>query len=140
TQEAIRTSKQAIRIKPDLAEAHHNLGMAYSKLGLYQEAVEASKQAVRFKPNYAEAHCILCVSYLLLGNRGSALQEYQVLKDLDEHFASMLDDLLKKDENDRAKHAVAAAKPVQERQPANLAEATLERAISSVYPALVQVY
>src|SRR5437879_9873204 len=35
---------------------------------------------------------------------------------------------------------LAAAQPAQERQPAKLAESTLERAISSVYPALVQVY
>ncbi|PYV40278.1 MAG: hypothetical protein DMG06_20735 [Acidobacteria bacterium] len=35
---------------------------------------------------------------------------------------------------------LAAAQPAQERLPAKLAEAALERAISSVYPALVQVY
>ena len=45
--------KQAIRINPDDADAHYNLGVAYGKLGKYQEAMDAFKQAIRFNPDYA---------------------------------------------------------------------------------------
>ena len=45
------TCKRAIRIKPDNAEAHYNLGVAYGKLERYQEAIEACKQAIRIKPD-----------------------------------------------------------------------------------------
>ena len=61
-QDAIESCKQAIRIKPDYAEAHYNLGVAYANLGRYQDAIEAYKQAIRIKPDYAEAYLILALS------------------------------------------------------------------------------
>ena len=45
--EAIVAYKQAIRIKPDDAEAHNNLGIAYRKSGMHIEAIEALKQSIR---------------------------------------------------------------------------------------------
>ena len=39
--EAIEAYKQAIRIKPDIANAHYNLGTAYDISGMYKEAIEA---------------------------------------------------------------------------------------------------
>ncbi len=40
----IEAYKQAIRINPDDAEAHYNLGVAYDESGMYKEAIEAYKQ------------------------------------------------------------------------------------------------
>ena len=42
----------------------------------------------------AAAHHILGVAYLALGDRGAALDEYRILKDLDGNLAAMLFDLL----------------------------------------------
>ena len=59
--EAIEAHKQAIRIKPDYAEAHDNLGNAYDKLGIYREAIEAFKQAIKIKPDNENVIIILAI-------------------------------------------------------------------------------
>ena len=38
--EAVEAYKRAISLKPDLAEAHNNLGATYRKLGWYKQAME----------------------------------------------------------------------------------------------------
>ena len=95
-QDEIESYKQAIRIKPDYAEAYNNLGVAYHSLGRYQDAVEACKQAIRIKPGYAEAHYNLGNAYLLSGDKGSALEEYKILKTLDAELANKLFNLIYK--------------------------------------------
>ena len=55
-QEAIGHYEQALRIKPDYAEAHNNLGIALVQAGRMQEAIGHYEQALRIKPDYAEAH------------------------------------------------------------------------------------
>jgi predicted O-linked N-acetylglucosamine transferase (SPINDLY family) len=54
--EAVAAYRQAIRLKPDLAEAHSNLGVALFDQAKIEEAVAAYRQAIRIKPDYAEAH------------------------------------------------------------------------------------
>jgi tetratricopeptide (TPR) repeat protein len=88
--EAIEAYKQTIRIKPDLAEAHNNLGVTYDNSGMYREALEAYNQAIRIKPDHANAHFGLGLTYLLLNDRSSALDEYKMLKDLDLQLANEL--------------------------------------------------
>jgi tetratricopeptide (TPR) repeat protein len=44
-----------LRIKPDYAEAHYDLGVAFEQEGRIQEAVGHFEQALRIKPDYAEA-------------------------------------------------------------------------------------
>jgi len=95
-EDAIESYKQAIRIKPDDAEVHYNLGVAYGKLGRYQEAAEAFKEAIRIKPNYAEAHLGLGVAYLGANDKGSALEEYKILKTLNTEMANKLFNLIYK--------------------------------------------
>lgn len=87
-QEAGDSFKQAIRIKPDDPEAHYNLGLAYDKLGSKQEAAESFRQAIRLKPDYADAHYNLAVNYIGQQDRGRALDEYKILKDLDSDMAA----------------------------------------------------
>jgi tetratricopeptide (TPR) repeat protein len=62
----------------------------YSKLRRYREAIEAYKEAIRIKPDFAEAHYNLGLTYLILGDKGSALDEYRILKDLDKDLANKL--------------------------------------------------
>ena len=54
--EAIAEYRQAIRIKPDDAEAHSNLGVALQVKGQLDEAIAECREAIRLKPDYAEAH------------------------------------------------------------------------------------
>jgi Flp pilus assembly protein TadD len=88
--EAIEAYKQAIRIKPDYADALCYLGMSYNKLQRYAEAIEAHKQAIRIKPDFALAHYSLGLDYLEVGDKGSALNEYKILKTLDDELANKL--------------------------------------------------
>ena len=54
--EAIKLLREAIRLRPDLAKAHHNLGVALSEEREYQQALASLRTALRLEPNYAEAH------------------------------------------------------------------------------------
>jgi tetratricopeptide (TPR) repeat protein len=103
-QEAIEAFKQAIRLKPDDASAHLQLGTAYGDLasslvkrGQYDKGIEffkqcaaEYKQAIRLKPDDARAHFGLGMSYLIQGDRGAALEEYKILKNLDKERANVL--------------------------------------------------
>jgi tetratricopeptide (TPR) repeat protein len=60
------------------------------------EAIEAYKQAIRIKPDYAEAHYRLGLVYLLIGNKSSALDQYKILKNLDNDSANQLFNLIYK--------------------------------------------
>ena len=73
--ESVAAYRQAIRIKPDYAEAFKNEGDALKELKRFDEALESYDKALAFKPGYAEA----------CNNRGVALR---ALKRLDEALAS----------------------------------------------------
>ena len=88
--EAIKSYKQAIRIDPDDAWTHHNLGLAYGKSGKYKEAIDAFKQAIRINTDYAEAHFNLGVACHYSNDRNSALEQYEILKNLDPYLANLL--------------------------------------------------
>ena len=90
----MESCKQAIRLKPDFALAHYNLGNCYTALKRYEEAIESCRQAIRIKPGFAEAHIDLSMTYLRTGDRGSALWEYKILRDLDKDLANKLFNLI----------------------------------------------
>jgi len=46
---------KVVELKPDLAEAHNNLGVAYKKAGDLDKAAASFKRAVELKPGYSEA-------------------------------------------------------------------------------------
>jgi S1-C subfamily serine protease len=93
--EAVEAYKQAIRIKP-FARHYFWLALAYDKLGMHREATDAYKQAIRIKPDFVETHYNLGISYLILNDRGSAVDEYKILKTLDSERANKLFNLIYK--------------------------------------------
>jgi len=93
--EAIESYKEAIGADPDnvlqfSSRAHVSLGAAYIGLGKYQEAVESLKQAIRIDPDHVKAHYNLGLAYIILIDRGSALEQYTILKTLDTELANKL--------------------------------------------------
>jgi len=69
---AIDSYKQAIKIKPDYADAYYNMGNALKDTGDFNAAIDSYKQAIKIKPDYAEAY----------SNMGVALKEKGELKRL----------------------------------------------------------
>ena len=53
--EAVACYRRALKLKPDYAEAHYNLGNALQDQGKLDEAVDCYRRAVELKPDYAEA-------------------------------------------------------------------------------------
>jgi len=54
--EKIEVSKQRVKMNPDDAEAHLELGSDYVKSGMFKEAIASYKQAININPDYAEAN------------------------------------------------------------------------------------
>jgi tetratricopeptide (TPR) repeat protein len=54
-EDAAAAFREAIRLEPELAGAHNNLGCALAALGRFEEAGAAFREAVRLRPDYAEA-------------------------------------------------------------------------------------
>jgi serine/threonine protein kinase/DNA-binding SARP family transcriptional activator len=76
--EAIRACREALRIRPELADAHNNLGNALAAKGNLDGAIEKCREALRFQPNYAEAHNNLASALKAKGDLDGAIGEYRV--------------------------------------------------------------
>jgi tetratricopeptide (TPR) repeat protein len=61
--EAIEAYKKAIKMKPDWALAHNNLGLAYSKYNQKDLAIEEYNEAIRLDPHLGEAYYNLASIY-----------------------------------------------------------------------------
>jgi tetratricopeptide (TPR) repeat protein len=66
TQDAIQAFPQVIRIAPENADAHYNLGVAYTEMGRLPNGIKAYQQAVRLKPDFDQVHYNLGVVYAKL--------------------------------------------------------------------------
>jgi tetratricopeptide (TPR) repeat protein/V8-like Glu-specific endopeptidase len=64
---AIDYLKEATRLEPNYAYAHHNLGVSYGHLGRYQEAIASFKEAIRIDPNNAASYGSLGWNFNELG-------------------------------------------------------------------------
>ncbi|HEX8772938.1 MAG TPA: VWA domain-containing protein [Pyrinomonadaceae bacterium] len=76
-EDAVKAYKQAVKVKPDYAEAHNNLGDAYFQLKQYKKAVEAYRQAIRYKPDLASAHNHMGTAYFKQGEHNRAIEAYR---------------------------------------------------------------
>ena len=74
-QESIFANDEAIRLKPDFAEAYNNRGATQYILGNYDAAVSDYDEAILLKPNFAEAY----------NNRGEAKNK------MGEYMAAVVD-------------------------------------------------
>ena len=93
-QRAIESQKEVIRLKPEFVPAHFNLGLVYGKLGRADEEMKAYKEAIRIDPDFAPAHYSIGHAYLQHGDKAAALDQYKILKTLDDELAGKLFDQL----------------------------------------------
>ncbi len=75
--EAVEAYNEAIRLKPDYADAYVNLGVAYYRLERYLEAVNAYAQAIRIRPVNLSAYNKLGATYIILGDYPKALDAFK---------------------------------------------------------------
>lgn len=61
-QESVVAAKEAIKRKPDMAEAYNNLGAAYNNLHQWDDAIQAEQEAIRLKPDFQLARNNLAYS------------------------------------------------------------------------------
>jgi protein O-mannosyl-transferase len=53
--ECIASAREALKIRPDYAEAWNNIGAAYNQLGQWDRGIEAEREALRLNPGLAIA-------------------------------------------------------------------------------------
>jgi Flp pilus assembly protein TadD len=98
--EAVLSFMEAVRLDPDLAEAHFRLGLGYESLGKrdeaeaeYKKAVEAYKKYFQEKRDDPEAHYALGQTYANLGQYSEAIREYKEATKLKEDDPDIYYDL-----------------------------------------------
>ncbi|HEX6718155.1 MAG TPA: tetratricopeptide repeat protein [Pyrinomonadaceae bacterium] len=99
--EAVLAFMEAVRLDPNLAEAHFRLGLGYESLGKREEAETEYKKAVEaykkyFEQNHdddAEAHYALGQTYANLGQFSEAVREYREATKLKDDDPDMFYDL-----------------------------------------------
>jgi tetratricopeptide (TPR) repeat protein len=85
--EAIRQFGNALRLKPEYAEAHCNLGNVLSQTGKIEEAMGQWELALRFKPDYAQAHYNLGLGLARQGKVPEAIEHWEQALRLKPNYA-----------------------------------------------------
>ena len=87
--------QETIRIKPDYAEAHNNLGIALGRKGQTDEAISEYQEALRIKPDYPDAHNGLGVALGMKGRIDEAISQFQEALRLKPDYADAQSNLAK---------------------------------------------
>src|SRR5690606_32324526 len=76
-EEAAKEFEEALRLKPQLPEAHHNLGRALYEMRRYEEARTALEQATFLRSDYTPALKLLGMTESSLGRPEKALEIFE---------------------------------------------------------------
>lgn len=82
--------------KAGLTSALYNLGVAYLNSNRAKDAVVAFQYAIKADANNAEARFNLGFTYLTLGDKKAAVEQAQLLKEIDSELAKELEELIKR--------------------------------------------
>lgn len=84
---AERLLKESIRLNPNYADSHYELGVVYSEQEHWPQAMEEYEKAIRLKPDLSEAHYRLSQSYRHIGDLRRSEQEMQIHRKLKQQEA-----------------------------------------------------
>lgn len=91
--EAIAQWEDALRMNPNVAEIHHNLGNAYAHQNLPDKAIESLKQALFIDPTLVEAYNKMGCIFYDQGNREMAISSWNQALEVDPDFTEALHNL-----------------------------------------------
>ena len=78
-EEAVRASQTAIRLDPDMADAHFNLGNALDQMGKPAEAAGSFTAALRLQPGDRDARFNLALALQKIDEHQRAIDEFETL-------------------------------------------------------------
>lgn len=84
--EAIKQYKEGLRINPENAPAHNNLGNAFAQKGLFAGAIREYREAVKIDPDYTMAYYNLGMTLFKRGLLDEAIREYRNALKIDKEF------------------------------------------------------
>ena len=76
--EAIKSYKQAIKIRPDYEEAYNNLGLVLIDMGDLSAAIGSFKQATKANPAYADAFYNMGIAFDGICDQEAAIESYKM--------------------------------------------------------------
>ncbi len=85
-EESIEFYQQALKFKPDFAEAHYSLGSILQRQGKLKEALQSYQQALKFKPSWDKIYNKLGNIFQQQGDFERATQFYQQALKLNPNF------------------------------------------------------
>jgi TolB-like protein/Flp pilus assembly protein TadD len=74
---AVQTAEAALKLAPEMAEAHSSFATALSLLGRHEEAEAAFQRAIALNPNLFEAHYFYARDSFAQGKLDQAIREYE---------------------------------------------------------------
>ena len=75
--QAITRYKRALALRPDYADAHNNLGVAFVAQGRILDAISHYKRAIGLNPDHRNAHSNLGTALAFLGRTEEAIPHYE---------------------------------------------------------------
>lgn len=75
-EQAVEEAETAVRLDPNLMEAHRSLGYVWEMTGNYDLAYEAYQTALRINPNLSTLHLAVGNMYFNQGDTGRAIDSY----------------------------------------------------------------
>ncbi|MGH7123289.1 MAG: tetratricopeptide repeat protein, partial [Stellaceae bacterium] len=91
--EAVGLLAEALRVSPNSAEGHHNIGIALGSLGRREEALQHHWRALALKPNFKTAHLQAGMMLHALGRHGEAVASYRNALAIDDRDPNALNNL-----------------------------------------------
>ena len=80
---AIKYFTEAIRLKPDLANAYFNRGVTYAFRGEFDDAIKDFCEAIQIKPDFAEAYYNRATALLHLKEWAKAKSDLTTAKNME---------------------------------------------------------
>ena len=91
--QAILCYQEAIKLKPDFAAAHNNLGICFREIGKMDESIFHTRKAIKLKPDYAEAHNNLGVCFFESNRLNEAHSCYKTAIKIKPDYADVYNNL-----------------------------------------------